>query len=544
MKGATIKRFTSLHTWTGITTGVLLFVAFYAGALTVYKAEIDAWANPVVHAELEAERTERLFTPQQAVEAFINSPHFTPDFYLFSSRYRTHLPDGGETPGRYAIYWSERVDGERVGWDVFEPGGQPIQSNAATTSQAANFIELLHFTMGLPETFGTYLFGAVTLLYGVALLSGLVIHLPHLVKDLFSMRIGSNLKLFWQDAHNVIGVLSLPFHLMFVVTSLVLALTLVAILGTSFFTLGNQFPTDRIGELYEVAPHPAASDTPADMLDVPTLFARVKEIQPDFTVSSIHWHGYGTATAAAEISGDYPDSLISSADIQLDASTGALQGANLPGAHNPALAASGVVVSLHFARFGEGLGRQLVRLSYLLLGLLGAFLFYSGNLLWIETRRKRRNTQQPHLHHALARLTVAGCLGTVLGISLLLLTAKLLPAESLLRAAWVPNAWYLGLAASAAWVLLRPVWRGTVEVLWACAVITAAVPIANAIIYMPPWQSALIAPGVFGVDLVALLLAIGFALTARAAARRAHNGQPNSVWADTPRLATHEGASL
>ena len=534
MKSATIKRFTSLHTWTGITTGILLFVAFYAGALTVYKAEIDAWANPQVHAELAAERDGRLFTPQQAVDAFVNSPHFTPDFYLFSSRYHTYLPDNGETPGRYAIYWSEQVDGERVGWDVFEPGAAPVRSDAATTSQAANFIELLHFTMGLPETFGTYLFGVVTLIYGVALLSGLVIHLPHLVKDLFSMRAGRNLKLFWQDAHNVIGVVSLPFHLMFVVTSLVLALTIVAILGANFFTLGNQLPRERIGELYEIAPHPEDSDTPADMLDVPTLFEHARGVESDFTVRYVHWHGYGTDTAAAELSGVYPDSLIASADMQLDAASGALQGANLPGAHNPALAASGVIVSLHFAHFGEALGHELVRFAYLLLGLLGAFLFYRGNLLWIETRRKRRKPTQPRHHHALARLTVAGCLGTVLGISLLMLTAKLLPAESVLRAVWVPNAWYLGLAASATWVLLRPVWRGTVELLWACALATAALPLANAIVFMPPWESVIYAPGVFGVDMAAAVLAAGFALIARATARRAREGQPNSVWAEPP----------
>src|SRR3546814_940421 len=83
-----------------------------------------------------------------------------------------------------------------------------------------------HYSLCLPIV-GTWLMGLVRLLYGLALLSGVVIHLPRLLQNLFALRPGRNLKQFWQDAHNVVGVLSLPMHVMFAITGALLCLLFV-----------------------------------------------------------------------------------------------------------------------------------------------------------------------------------------------------------------------------------------------------------------------------------------------------------------------------
>ena len=46
MKSSTIRTFTTVHSWTGLLAGFALFVAFYAGALTVFHDDIAAWQNP------------------------------------------------------------------------------------------------------------------------------------------------------------------------------------------------------------------------------------------------------------------------------------------------------------------------------------------------------------------------------------------------------------------------------------------------------------------------------------------------------------------
>ena len=46
MKAATTRTFQTVHTWTGLMAGFALFVAFYAGALTVFHDDIAIWQNP------------------------------------------------------------------------------------------------------------------------------------------------------------------------------------------------------------------------------------------------------------------------------------------------------------------------------------------------------------------------------------------------------------------------------------------------------------------------------------------------------------------
>lgn len=41
MKASTLKTFLDVHSWTGLGSGLALFIAFYAGALTVFWAELD-----------------------------------------------------------------------------------------------------------------------------------------------------------------------------------------------------------------------------------------------------------------------------------------------------------------------------------------------------------------------------------------------------------------------------------------------------------------------------------------------------------------------
>ncbi|MDF3835912.1 PepSY domain-containing protein, partial [Cupriavidus basilensis] len=46
MRTDILRVYKSVHTWTGLIAGMALFIAFYAGALTVFKAPLARWAAP------------------------------------------------------------------------------------------------------------------------------------------------------------------------------------------------------------------------------------------------------------------------------------------------------------------------------------------------------------------------------------------------------------------------------------------------------------------------------------------------------------------
>ena len=39
-----VKTYTQLHTWTGIIAGLLLYICFVAGALSIFEQPLDRWA--------------------------------------------------------------------------------------------------------------------------------------------------------------------------------------------------------------------------------------------------------------------------------------------------------------------------------------------------------------------------------------------------------------------------------------------------------------------------------------------------------------------
>ena len=46
LNSSTLRTFTTLHTWVGVIAGFALFVAFYAGAISVFHHELQAWQSP------------------------------------------------------------------------------------------------------------------------------------------------------------------------------------------------------------------------------------------------------------------------------------------------------------------------------------------------------------------------------------------------------------------------------------------------------------------------------------------------------------------
>src|SRR5690606_7961029 len=167
----------------------------------------------------------------------------------------------------------------------------------------------------------------------------------------------------------------------------------------------------------------------------------------------------------------------------------------------------------------------------------GAFLFYSGNLLWIESRRRRaQNNGLPAQRTSvriMSALTVGVCLGCIAGISASLVAGKWLHGHVASLNTWHVIVYYAVFFLSIAWAFLRGASRGAVELLWLCAVATAAIPFTSLTGWLAPasglWANT--SSSATAVDIGAVLGAACLAWMARATRRRQQHGQPDSVWA-------------
>lgn len=509
MKASTLRRFLSLHTWVGLLSGMALFIAFYAGAITVFHHEIADWNRSGAAATMPDDPLQRSQTLLDTLLA--QHPQAAESTYLV-------LP--GEHGPQPSAYWFESATGQSHRY-LLKPHDGLTQDPFGR-----GFIEFvydLHFTAGLPKAFGTYLFGVVCLLYGLALVSGVVIYAPTLVKNLFALRLGKNIKRLWQDAHTAIGMLSLPFHVIFAWSGAVLTLGLVLLMPFQHLVYDGKLLSLVERDFYG-APQVVAANEPADLLPVRELLRRSKDVMPDMEVEGIWLTNAGDTHARATLYGTMQQRRLNqSGSLTLNASTGDVVDAVAPDTMTPGMTMLRGLQTLHFGNFG----RDAVKWLYFVLSLAGAFLFYSGNLLWIETRRKRRQTTQPVRTRVMAALTLGVCLGCIAGVSTVFITGALAPQAA------VAPAYLTTFLACVLWAFLRRPAHAAHELLWLCALATAAIPLADwigsgehllAAAWHGHWHR-------FGVDAVAWLLALAYARMARATLHRGRHGDPNSLWA-------------
>lgn len=535
MRSDFVRVYKSVHTWTGIVSGMALFIAFYAGALSVFKEPLRHWSTPpdsvqsVPLDDMQALIVQTLDAVPAAVRGF-----------------------------------SLSLDGEgkavpRLEWHVRDPQADDHDEGAVRRytaelgasgrllvgeehrSHLVEFIDVLHRVVGLPTDSDPHrwIMGIVAVLYSVALVSGVVVLLPSLVKDFFALRVGKNLKRMWLDAHNVVGIVSLPFHIVMALTAVVFAF------HDQIYAVQDEVVHHGQWRQAFQPPQGRSSERepprdPATLLSPEQLVQTVRAAAPGFEPSRLQYSQVTSPRAAVYVWGKDPAAVSPRAAggfAVVDPYSGTLIATDfLSGRQStPALFISSFF-ALHMASFGG----TAVRWMYFLLGLAGAWLFYSGNLLWLETRRKtqRKSAQQGELPvqrrdtALLAAATVGVCLGCMAGISLTIAAAKWLPGRVASLSTWHVGIYYLVFLGSVAWAFWRGAARAAVPLLWLCAACTLAIPLSTLLGQLLPslgsW--AYISASALSVDATALVGVVCFAWMARVTARRVQHGPADSVW--------------
>jgi uncharacterized iron-regulated membrane protein len=508
-----VKMYKEIHGWVGIVSGLALFIAFYAGAITMFEVPLQRWASPPsgLSAPVSLDRTPELVSKVLAAH---------PEA---AKGYQVHLQTGPENPAR--VSWETGGRGEddhaprKTFYAALDSGGA-LEIEEAGPSPVAQFVDVLHQQVGLPfaHEVAMPIMGAIALLYAIALVSGVIVLLPSLVKDLFATRVGKNAKRMWLDVHNVLGVFSLPFHIVMALTAVV-------------FAFHDQF-YDAQGATFAKAPEPITQSAPPPERLTPRFASpiqvveRMKRDLPGYTIQSISYRIGPDGKPGLSIMADNPRYGLRGPTYTLgvlDPETAAITRPEyLPGLQGGWDAAITSFFALHFGNFG-GNG---VRWAYALLGLAGAFLFYTGNLLWVESRRrKERKTgavEQTRATRILAALTVGVPLGCMAGISITVAAAKpmgLSATEGLHSTIYY--AVFLGMTA---WALVRGAPRASNELVPATIAAIVSVPVISLLTMgTHPWHVPL-------VDIASLTIAGALWFAWRSARYRTRHGPRDSVW--------------
>ncbi|GGC11861.1 membrane protein [Oxalicibacterium flavum] len=357
----------ALHSWTGIVTGLLLFVICFSGAVVVFKNEIDLWANPSLRA-----------LPQVAAPA-------GPDAVLahLAQRYPGIKPESMTVPNEVTPAWfvfARMPDNpQRMKIAARADNGEII---GEVDSELGQFFRMLHVFL----FFGPrWIVGFLGVAMFFLIVSGFVIH-RKIIKELFTVRWRKSLRVTGSDLHKSVGVWALGFHLLIAFTGAWLGLAPVFerayahVAGAS--TAGSAMAA-------VAAERPSSSAAP---FSVDRLMAQAKEDMPGLRVKGVTLRNPDRDDAEVGFYGGLDGLLFNNTNL-------AYRGGQLVRSNDPRVKGfwsqfNGLMEPLHFGDYG-GL---VLKWLYFLIGMSPALLSLSGTLLWIERRKLRQRSRSGGQH--------------------------------------------------------------------------------------------------------------------------------------------------
>lgn len=469
-----------LHTWCGLWFSWLLFAVFLTGTLSVFEDPITHWMTPEHHAEEAAQEN----APKGADRAqrlawgldYMARNHQGAEMWEI-------WPINADGGGNLATYWFD--DKREYAMQLLDPStGVPMdapKSSARLTLGGHHFVEF-HQRLHAGDP-GLWIVGIASVAMLVALVSGVITH-KRIFQDFFTFRPRKGQRS-WLDAHNVVGVLSLPFLFMIAFTGIVIS-------GAIFMPAPkmSQFGMGQAAQqqMERKLDNPDLKDASGLKLVVPDLepFARrgqelmgqpVRAIvvyQPGETSARIGVYGWNADDKAAQ------RLSASSGMAMFSASTGELLRVRRPGeANGMASQAQAVMSSLHMVKSGGWTMKWL----YFVCGLAGTALMATGSILFMV---KRRNKHQNEFGAATARvyrfieaMNVAAIAGLSIACIAFFWANRLVPVQIEHRDDWELGvffgAWLLTLA-HALWRKPAAAWKEQVIVL---AVLCLLLPLVS-----------------------------------------------------------------
>ncbi len=477
-----------LHTWSGLVLGWLMFAIFLTGSLSFYRQEISLWMRPELQAGYSPDHQPSRLALLAAQRAAAQAPQWS-----------LRLPDERDP----TLTLQLRPGGEHQRPQTLRLHPQTGEVLTPRETMGGDFFYRFHFELRTAQNGrwvqqGRWVVGVATLLMFIALLSGIVTH-RRIFKDFFTFRPGKNAQRAWLDAHNLSGVLVLPFYLLITFSGLMFfhSLYLPAGIAVAYPGPGGNNTATYFAQL---------RGEPADLRQ---RGERGTPAQPLGELDLAHWLAASTQRSTHPIAllqayrnpqGQPMVEAVVADRMRLqsrperlvwDVRSGEL--AHRLDAAGPAVRTYGVLLGLHMAHFaGPGL-----RALLLLLGLLGCLMIATGLVLWTVKRSTRAQAStrrgatapaapaiRPWGERLVAATNMAALGGLPLACAAYLAANRLLPISLSDRPgaelACFFTAWGLALAWALGSSLLRPQRWGWPVLMGLAGALWAALPLISA----------------------------------------------------------------
>ncbi|MCA8900409.1 MAG: PepSY domain-containing protein [Hyphomonas sp.] len=362
------KRNYDLHSWVGITLGLIVFVVAFTGCFALFADDFRTWEDPAL-------RTDLPDTPAPVAARFESwmEETATGEHVDFASLYM---------PTEAQPFYTGYVF---VGREFHETRWSSVTGERLDTRGHGLSIWLLdiHRDFMWPDflggrTIGRGLVGIAGIVLLLAILTGVIAH-TKIREEAYSMRLKRSPRLKWQDSHKVIGLWGLPFFIMISFTGAVLGI--VALLAPIVAAIAFKGDVEAL-EHAVFGDHAEPTGRQVRMLSLDEL-RTLQHPQSGYLPEFISLENYGDEAALFNLFYPADSELLMYETVSVSGATGERVVNHRLEATTPASRATGAMAPLHYATYG-GLW---LKFLYLVLGLGLAVVTALGSMMWIERRK-------------------------------------------------------------------------------------------------------------------------------------------------------------
>ncbi len=488
-----------LHSWAGVILGWVLFAIALTGTIAVFKPEVFGWMHP------EARNTN---APIPAVVAAVK---YLDEHADKSRPWRLFAPDERSITTRAFYYTREEGKDKPVYHDrpLDAVTGSPDHIRA---TKGGEFFYRFHFQLDLTHPYVRVLAVLAGVAMFVAIVSGVLTH-KRIFTDFFVFRPGTA-KRNWLDAHNVMAVFALPFHLIITFSGI---LTLVTLMFP-WALIANYGDNAELME-DEIDPghlHRPALNEAAPLGDVAAMLKRAQAEFDGGRIGRVSIENPGDKNALVMVERHDGDTIAyRTQQVTFDGVTGDVL--KVYREEKTARRIYDTIVGLHLTRFAPPVSRWL----YFVSGLLLSALIATGLIIWSLSRADH----ETFIRRAVARVTAGSTMGLIMAVPAFFWANRLIPAQDIARAATEMQWFYITWAIGLVWGLVRHPRQSWAEQAALAAALYITLPIASAALTgRGLWAAGLNDPMFTTFDAVLTLTGVMFAGLAFALKRRTATG--------------------
>ncbi len=488
------KTYWDFHAWGGVILGLIGFVMFTVGSVIVFRDAIATWQDPMAQKA----------SPDASLEHQVDlagaemADRKVTDFALIFPHDGEGLLRTGYFDPASSSYTESWVDADK---DRLVP----------KRDKSATLLYHIHTLYSPSAGWAYYIYlaaGFISAILVMILVTGVLIHLRNIVQQFHQYRPEARPLVKWNDMHKVLGVMSVPFQLLFAYSAVIIVLGPMFVGGIAGPIFDGEQGETRQELTGAIARPGHEAGEAAEMIPADEIVATARQKRPGLKLDQLRFRHYGHEGAYVDVRGTLPDEHFSRTIVRVDPESGSVMAVSGPDTRSSSATLRRALIDLHIVGLG-GMGLHIVAV---LLGLASAASMLTGIGIWLARRRRRRDSLADRL---LEKATAGVGTATIIGIAWIFLGSRLIPWT--MEGRWWAQEWtfyvvWLGGVLSAFLATeLRALWRRRLII---SGVLFAAAPFAalrHSSAGLFGWLTdaqAELHPHVVGVDIGLILAAI------------------------------------